>query len=392
MSSNISYEQRGVSAHKEDVVRAVSHLDPGVFPGAFCKAVPDVFTGSPDHCVLLHADGAGTKSSLAYLHYKRHGDPAVFHGIAQDSLIMNIDDMLCVGALGPYVLSNTIGRNAKLVPGEVIQAIVAGYERVSRSLEPFGFQITACGGETADVGDLVRTLIVDSSVATRMERSAFINAKHVKAGHAIVGLASFGQATYEDRPNSGIGTNGFTALRHGLLPPRYREEFPESFAPEIYEMAYTGAFDLDDPLPGTSFTVGEACLSPTRTYAPVIAQVLASHREAVSALFHNTGGGQTKCLNFGANVRYVKDNLFPAPPLFRFIRETTGSPLREMLRVFNMGHRMEVVCEPSVAPGVIEIARSFGIEAQVVGRVEPLDGRKELIVETQGETVEFQPH
>lgn len=391
MSNNISYEQRGVSAHKEDVVRAVSHLDPGVFPGAFCKAVPDVFTGSPDHCVLLHADGAGTKSSLAYLHYKRHGDPTVFHGIAQDSLVMNLDDMLCVGALGPYVLSNTIGRNAKLIPGEVIQAIVAGYELVSRGLEAFGFRITACGGETADVGDLVRTLIVDSSVATRMERSAFINAKHVKAGHVIVGLASFGQATYEYRPNSGIGTNGFTALRHSLLSPQHRDDHPESFAPEIYEMAYTGAFDLDDPLPGTSFTVGEACLSPTRTYAPVIAQVLAQQRDAVSALFHNTGGGQTKCLNFGGNVRYVKDNLFAPAPLFRFIRDTTGNPLREMLRVFNMGHRMEVVCEPSAAEGVIEIAQSFGIEAQVVGRVEPFEG-KELIVETQGETVEFRPH
>ncbi len=391
MSSSISYEQRGVSAHKEDVVRAVSHLDPGVFPGAFCKAVPDVFTGSPDHCVLLHADGAGTKSSLAYLHYQRHRDPAIFQGIAQDSLVMNLDDMLCVGALGPYVLSNTIGRNAKLIPGEVVEAVITGYEAVSRSLEPFGFHITACGGETADVGDLVRTIIVDSSVATRMERAAFINTSQVKAGHHLVGLASFGQATYETKPNSGIGTNGFTALRHGLLAPRYRDEYPESFAPEIYEMAYTGAFDIDDPLPDTSFTVGEACLSPTRTYAPVVAQVLQNFRGAISAIFHNTGGGQTKCLNFGSNVRYVKDNLFPAPPLFRFLRQTTGSPLREMLRVFNMGHRMEFACEPSATQGIIEITRSFGIEAQVVGRVEPLEGRKELIVETQGETVEFQP-
>jgi phosphoribosylformylglycinamidine cyclo-ligase len=383
-----TYESRGVSPDKPDVRRALDASDPGLFPGAFCKAVPDVLAGSEQHCVLLHADGAGTKSALAYVHYRQHGDAGVFAGIAQDSLVMNLDDLLCVGCTGPFVLSNTIGRNAKLIPGAVVSEIIRGYERVASDLRRYGVEIVPCGGETADVGDLVRTVVVDSTLVARMRRDEFINCAGVRAGHVIVGLASFGQAVYESSYNSGISTNGFTAARHELLADRYRREFPETFAPDISDLAYTGRFAIDDPLPGTSMTIGEALLSPTRTYAAVMVDVLRYLRTRISAIFHNSGGGQTKCLGFGREVRYVKDNLFPLPPVFRFLREATNLPTREMVRVFNLGHRMEIVCEPTAANDVVEIASRFGVEARVVGRVERHAGRS-LVVCVDGETIEI---
>lgn len=384
-----TYEQRGVSPHKPDVKKAIEDLDPGLFPGAFCKATPDVLTGSPEHCLLLHADGAGTKSAVAYIHYRRHGDASVFEGIAQDSLVMNLDDLLCVGTTGPYVLSNTIGRNARLIPGEAVRAIIHGYENLVGRLREYGVEITSCGGETADLGDVVRTLVVDSTLAVRMRRDEVIDCSNVRPGHVIVGLASFGRAVYEDYENSGIGTNGLTAARHELLTSRYREEFTETYAPEISEVAYTGRFDIDDPLSETSMTVGEALLSPTRTYAPVMVPVLARYRGQISAIFHNTGGGQTKCLNFGGNVRYEKDDLFPMPPIFSFIQRECGLSLHEMARVFNLGHRLEIVCDPAVSSEIIDIARGFGVEAKIVGRVRESSAGRSLALTVGGETLEF---
>lgn len=383
-----SYETRGVSTAKPEVKQALAGLAPGLFPGAFCKAVPDGLTGSEDHCLLTHADGAGTKAVLAYLYYQRHGDVGVFAGIAQDSLVMNLDDLLCVGATGPFVFSNTIGRNSKKIPGEVVRALIHGYEAFASRIRPFGIDLVACGGETDDLGDLVRTLVVDSTVVVRMRRDLFIDCSGAKPGHVIVGLASFGQASYENTENSGIGANGFTALRHGLLKASYREEFPESYAPEIADLAYTGSCDIDDPVPDSPFTVAEACLSPTRTYAPVLLPVLKEFRTSISAVYHNTGGGQTKCLHFGADVRYHKDNLFPPPPIFRFIAAQTGTSSKEMLQVFNMGHRLEIVCDARVAGDIIALAASFGVEARIVGRVEAAPGRS-LRVEIDGKIIEF---
>jgi phosphoribosylformylglycinamidine cyclo-ligase len=387
--SERTYESRGVSPDKPDVKHALGSSDPGVFPGAFCKAVPDLLSGSAQHCVLLHADGAGTKSALAYIHYREHGNAAVFAGIAQDSLVMNLDDLLCVGCTGPFVLSNTIGRNAKLIPGAVVSEIIRGYERLAEDLRRYGLEIVPCGGETADVGDLVRTVVVDSTLAARMRRDEFINCAGVRAGHAIVGLASFGKAAYESSFNSGIGTNGFTAARHELLAAKYRDEFPETFAPDIADLAYTGRFGIDDPLPGSSMTIGEALLSPTRTYGPVLVEVLQHFRPQISGIIHNSGGGQTKCLGFGRDVRYVKDNLFPLPPVFRFLREATDLPTREMVRVFNLGHRMEIICEPAVASEIVAVALRFEVEARVVGRVEHEAGGRSLLVCVDGETIEI---
>ncbi len=385
----ITYEDRGVSAGKADVKAAIKAVDPGLFPGAFCKAVPDVLGGSPDHCLLLHADGAGTKAAVAYMHYRRHKDASIFYGIAQDSLVMNLDDLACVGASGPFALSNTIGRNAKLVPGEVIEAIVTGYEMLAQKLKGYGIDIHGCGGETADVGDLVRTIIVDSTMAVRMARADFVDCSRVACGHDIVGLASSGRAVYEETYNSGVGSNGFTAMRHEVLAGKYREEFPETYAPEIAGIAYTGKWDIDDALPGTPMTVCEALLSPTRTYAPVLREIIGRYRNAISAVFHNTGGGQTKCLSFGENIKYVKDNLFPVPPVFAFVREQTGLSEREMYRVFNMGHRIEIVCEPVVSAAIIDISGKFGIEARVVGRTEVGDGGVSLDVIAPGGTISY---
>ncbi|MGD0231460.1 MAG: AIR synthase related protein [Syntrophorhabdales bacterium] len=384
-----TYEDRGVSPHKSDVKSAIKGADSGLFPGAFCKAIPDVFGNSPDHCLLLHADGAGTKSALAYIHYRRHGDAAIFHGIAQDSLVMNLDDLACVGAFGPFVLSNTIGRNAKLIPGDVLRAIIEGYDNLAKKLKEYGIEIHSCGGETADVGDLVRTIVVDSVLATRMARRDFVDCSRVRPGHEIIGLASDGRAIYESAYNSGVGSNGFTALRHELLTYRYREEFPETYAPDIAGLAYNGACDIDDGLPGTDMTIGEALLSPTRTYAPVLREVLGRYRGYISAVFHNTGGGQTKCMNFGDNILYMKDNLFPPPPVFEFLKRHTNLPSREMFRVFNMGHRVEIVCDPVVRDPIIETAKRFGVGARVIGRTESQKGDVSLVIVTPTQTIEY---
>jgi phosphoribosylformylglycinamidine cyclo-ligase len=383
-----SYEQRGVSPHKPDVKAATAQLDKGLFPGAFCAASPDIFGHSEAHCLLSHADGAGTKSSLAYLHYLKHGDASIFEGIAQDSLVMNTDDLLCVGAVGPYILSNTIGRNAKKVPGEVVTAIIRGYKQTVEMLAAHGIEVTIAGGETADVGDLVRTLIVDSSLTTRMERARFIDASQVRAGQVIVGLASDGRAGYEAKPNSGVGSNGLTALRHDLLHKKYREETPETFAPEIGEVAYTGTFYIDDPVPGLNMTVGEALLSPTRTYAPIVKKILDTGKDGISAIFHNTGGGQTKCLNFGRGIHYIKDGLLPLAPFFEFVRYATGASWRDMLRTYNCGTRMEIVCDEGRAAEIIDIAESYNVKAKIVGRTEAAAQNK-LTVETPEGAIEF---
>ncbi len=393
MSDKPSYEARGVSASKSEVHAAIANLHKGVFPGAFCKILPDLLLGDRDFCTVMHADGAGTKSVLAYLHYQNTGDPSVFAGIAQDSLVMNLDDLLCVGADGPFLLSNTIGRNAKRVPGEVISALIHGYEAVCAQLADFGVEVYGCGGETADVGDVVRTVIADSTLMTRMRRSDVVDASQAKPGHVLVGLASFGQAKYEPRYNSGIGSNGLTQARHDVFGGDMKVAFPESFAPEISDVAYTGYADLNTRLEGTPLTLLEALLSPTRTYAPVLIPLLRDIRSMsarpISAIFHITGGGQLKPLSFGQGVRYVKDNLFPLPPLFRYLQTTQGLSLEEMARVYNLGHRLEVACEPDFAPEVIERAADLGVEARIVGHIGAYyDGRSSMRLEHAGEVVE----
>lgn len=370
VSKPIRYEDRGASADKGDVHKAIAGEHPGLYPGAFCKVLPDTLTGSPDHCLLIHADGAGTKSILAYLHWKETGDAGVFRGVAQDALVMNIDDLGCVGSFGPYLLSNTIGRNAKLVPGEVIAEIIAGYRDCIATLREQGIAVESGGGETADLGDTVRTLVVDSTVVARARRADILTGDRLRPGLAIVGLSSGGKAVYEARENSGLGSNGFTLLRHEFLSSHYKQKYPEVFAPEIADLAYTGRFRLSDPLPGASMTVGEALLSPTRTYLPVLKAVLEQAGPRVAAIFHNTGGGQAKCLRFGKGLLYVKDNLFDPQPVFRYLKESGPLEPRELYRTLNMGHRMEILCDPAAAPDIIAISQGFGIAAQVVGRTE----------------------
>ncbi len=383
----INYEARGVSPHKPDVKSAIKDIDQGLFPRAFCKAIPDIF-GSKDNCFLLHADGAGTKSSLAYIYYKENNDSGVFEGIAQDSLVMNLDDLLCVGATEKFILSNTIGRNYKLISGEIIKKVISGYVKVINLLEPYGIKIYNCGGETADLGDLVRTIVVDSVLATKILKKSFIDCSKVRPNQDIVGLASFGKAVYEKEYNSGIGTNGFTSARHEVLSAKYKKKYPESFAPDIVKLAYTGKFDLNDRLPGTKITVGQGLLSPTRTYAPVVKDILKKYRSGISAIFHNSGGGQTKCLNFGEKIKYIKDNLFPAPPIFKLIKENTDLTQYEMHRVFNMGHRLEFVCDPKISAQIIKISEKYGIEGRVVGRTEPAP-KTSLSLETSDEILNY---
>lgn len=384
-----SYEKRGVSANKPDVKRAIGGIDQGLFPDAFCKAVPDFFSNSPQHCVLSHADGAGTKSVLAYMHYKIFGNANIFKGIAQDSLVMNLDDVLCVGALGPFLFSNTIGRNSKRIPGDVIRAVIHGYEEFADNLSRFDIELIGCGGETADLGDLVRTIIVDSTLTVRMLREDFIDCSLVQPGHVIIGLASDGQSIYESEENTGIGTNGFTALRHSILASDYRIEFPETFAPEIGDLAYSGSRKATERLPGTEYSLLDACLSPTRTYAPVLAAILPEFRRSISAIFHNTGGGQTKCVNFGHNVHYIKDNLFDLPPIFQFLRDEIDIPPRDLLQIFNVGHRLEIVCQETVADEIMATIQSFNIATKIVGRVEEAPGRS-LSVTFDGETYQYE--
>ena len=386
MSQDISkrYAQRGVSASKEDVHNAIKNIDKGLFPQAFCKIVPDYLTNDNEYCLIMHADGAGTKSSLAYMYWKETGDISVWKGIAQDALIMNIDDLLCVGATDNIMLSSTIGRNKNLITGEVISAIINGTEELISELKSFGVTIHSTGGETADVGDLVRTIIVDSTVTARMKRSNVIDNANIKPGDVIVGLASFGQSTYETEYNGGMGSNGLTSARHDVFDNYLAEKFPESFDKAVPEdLVYSGTKKLTDSVEASPLDAGKLVLSPTRTYAPVIKKILASvDKSLLHGMVHCSGGAQTKILHFVENLHIIKDNLFEVPPLFKLIQEESGTDWKEMYQVFNMGHRMELYVKPEVAEDIIKISKSFNVEAQVIGRVEAAS-KKQLTIESE---------
>ena len=384
MSDN-RYQQRGVSAGKEDVHNAIKKLDKGLFPQAFCKIVPDYLTGDENYCLVMHADGAGTKSSLAYMYWKKTGDLSVWKGIAQDALIMNLDDLLCVGATGPIMLSSTIGRNKNLIPGEVISEIINGTEEILAELRSYGLEIHSTGGETADVGDLVRTIIVDSTVVCRMRRDEVISNHNIQAGDVIVGLASDGQANYESFFNGGMGSNGLTSARHDVFDHSLAIEFPESFDGAIpADLVYSGTKKLQDSVEGAPLDAGKLVLSPTRTYAPIIQQILAKHRSNIHGMVHCSGGAQTKVLHFVHDVHVIKDNLFPIPPLFKMIQAESQTPWQEMYKVFNMGHRMEVYVPQELAVEIIEISKSFGVDAKIVGRVEQHVGKQVTIQSEKG--------
>lgn len=380
--SDQRYNQRGVSASKEDVHNAIKNIDKGLYPKAFCKIVPDFLGNDPAYCNIMHADGAGTKSSLAYIYWKETGDLNVWKGIAQDALIMNIDDLLCVGATDNILLSSTIGRNKNLIPGEVISAIINGTNELVGELAAMGVNIYPTGGETADVGDLVRTIIVDSTVTCRMKRADVIDNANIRPGDVIVGLSSSGQATYEKEYNGGMGSNGLTSARHDVFANYLAEKYPESYNPDIPgDLAYSGSCKLTDMIAETGLDAGKLVLSPTRTYAPVIKKILAELRPFIHGMVHCSGGAQTKILHFVDQLRVVKNNLFPVPPLFQLIQQESKTDWKEMYKVFNMGHRMEIYLPAEQASQVIEISRSFNIEAQIVGYVEQ-SGQKELIIES----------
>jgi phosphoribosylformylglycinamidine cyclo-ligase len=380
MSSDNSqrYNQRGVSASKEDVHNAIKNIDKGLFPKAFCKIVPDYLTNDDAYCLIMHADGAGTKSSLAYLYWKETGDISVWKGIAQDALIMNIDDLLCVGATDNILLSSTIGRNKNLIPAEVISAIINGTEELIAELKSFGVTIHSTGGETADVGDLVRTIIVDSTVTARMKRSDVIDNANIQPGDVIVGLASFGQAKYEKSYNGGMGSNGLTSARHDVFAKYLAEKYPESFDAAVpYELVYSGQTKLTDTVQDSPIDAGKLVLSPTRTYAPIIKAILSNYTSNdIHGMVHCSGGAQTKVLHFVDNVHVIKDNLFPVPPLFKLIQENSKTDWKEMYQVFNCGHRMELYVPQEIANDIIAISESFGVEARIVGRVEASENKK----------------
>ena len=382
---------RGVSASKEDVHNAIKNIDKGLFPKAFCKVIPDILGGNPEYCNIMHADGAGTKSSLAYLYWKETGDLSVWKGIAQDSLIMNIDDLLCVGAVDNILVSSTIGRNKLLIPGEVISAIINSTDELLAELREMGVGVYVTGGETADVGDLVRTIIVDTTVTCRMKRSDVINNANIQAGDVIVGMSSYGQATYEKEYNGVMGSNGLTSARHDVFSKYLAEKYPESYDKAVpEELVYSGTLKLTDNVEGSPLDAGKLVLSPTRTYAPVIKQLLDEMRHKVHGMIHCSGGAQTKILHFMPDgCKVVKDNLFPIPPLFRVIKEQSGTDWQEMYKVFNMGHRMEVYLAPEYAERVIGISQSFGIDAQIVGRVEKSDWEG-LVIESEFGKFEYQ--
>ena len=383
------YNLRGVSAGKEDVHNAIKNVDKGLFPQAFCKIVPDYLSDDDAYCIVMHADGAGTKSSLAYMYWKKTGDISVWKGIAQDALIMNIDDLLCVGATDKILLSSTIGRNKNLIPGEVISAIINGTEELLETLRNQGIGIHSTGGETADVGDLVRTIIVDSTVVCRMKRADVISNHTIQPGDVVVGLASFGQASYESTYNGGMGSNGLTSARHDVFNHSLAEEFPETFDPSVpKDLVYSGSKNLTDPVENSPVDAGKLVLSPTRTYAPVIKKILDHHRSEIHGMVHCSGGAQTKVLHFVDNVHVVKNNLFPVPPLFKLIQEESSTDWKEMYKVFNMGHRMEIYVSPELADSIIAISNSFGIAAQIVGHVEAFDGKK-LTIESPYGTFEY---
>jgi len=373
------YQQRGVSATKEDVHRAIRHIDKGLFPQAFCKIVPDWLGGDPTYCNIMHADGAGTKSSLAYLYWRATGDLSIWKGIAQDAVVMNTDDLLCVGAVDNILLSSTIGRNKHLIPGEVIQAIIEGTEEVLQLLRDYGMNIISTGGETADLGDLVRTIVVDSTVTARMQRDEVISNDRITAGDVIVGLASFGQASYETEYNGGMGSNGLTSARHDVFHHLLAEDYPESYDPQVpAKLVYSGSRSLTEKLTvdGQKITVGKLVLSPTRTYAPIVQQILKDYRSQIHGMVHCSGGAQTKVLHFIENLHVVKNNLFTTPPLFQLIQQESQTPWQEMYQVFNMGHRLELYVPESLANDIIDVSESFGVAAQIIGRVESAERKK----------------
>lgn len=381
MSDNNRYNQRGVSAQKEDVHRAVAKLDKGLFPNAFCKIYPDYWAGDEAYCNLMHADGAGTKSILAYMYWKETGDMSVWKGIAIDSIVMNIDDMLCVGATGPFTYSSTIGRNKRLIPGDVISEIINGTQSYFDRLAEYGIDVRFLGGETADVGDVVRTIIVDGTMGCRMRRDKLITTEKMQAGDVVVSLASYGQASYEDEYNSGMGSNGLTSARHEMLKKEYATKYPESVDPNLpNDVVYNGKYALTDKT-STSLDVGKMILSPTRTYAPVILKVLQQHFDKIHGIIHCSGGGQSKCLHYLPKpLRVVKNNLLPVPPLFTMIQESAGTDWREMYQVFNMGQRLEIFTDADTAQSIIAISKSFNIDAQVSGYVENAE-KKEVVVD-----------
>ena len=384
------YQMRGVSADKEDVHAAIKHIDKGLFPKAFCKIVPDYLTNDNDYCLVMHADGAGTKSSLAYMYWKKTGDLSVWKGIAQDALIMNLDDLLCVGAVDEILISSTIGRNKNLIPGEVIKALIEGTQELVDELNAHGMKLTLTGGETADVGDLVRTIIVDSTVTARLKRKDVIDNANIQSGDVIVGLASFGQATYESEYNGGMGSNGLTSARHDVFHKSLAAEFPESFDPLVPDaLVYTGTKKLQDPVNGVPLDAGKLVLSPTRTYAPVMKAILKKMgSDAIHGAVHCSGGAQTKVLHFIDNGHIIKDNMFPIPPLFEMIQAESKTDWREMYKVFNMGHRLELYVSPEHAEQIISVSNSFDIDAQIIGRVEE-SSIKKLTLTTPNGTFEY---
>ena len=392
MSQEVSkrYAQRGVSASKEDVHNAIKNIDKGLFPKAFCKIVPDYLTNDEDYCLIMHADGAGTKSSLAYMYWKETGDVSVWKGIAQDALIMNIDDLLCVGATDNIMLSSTIGRNKNKIPGEVLSAIINGTEELLEDLDQFGVKIHSTGGETADVGDLVKTIIVDSTVTARIKRTDVIDNANIKAGDVIVGLASFGQATYEAEYNGGMGSNGLTSARHDVFHNYLAEKYPESFDNAVpKDLVYSGNTKLTDEVENSPINAGKLVLSPTRTYAPIIKEILSKYNsDSIHGMVHCSGGAQTKILHFIDNLHIIKDNMFSIPPLFKLIQEQSKTDWKEMYQVFNCGHRMEIYVSPDIAEDIIAISKSYNVDAQIIGRVEE-SGSKKLTIKSEFGVFEY---
>jgi len=394
MNSSDRYAQRGVSSSKSEVHAVVDKLDRGVFPGAFCKIGSDVLTGNDEKCNIIHSDGSGTKSTLAYLHYKETGDPKGFRKTAQDSLVMNIDDLLCVGAIDGILISSTVNRNARAIPAEALGQLISGTEDFLATLREYGVGVHSGGGETADVGDLTGTVTVDSCAVVVMDRSAVVDNANIKPGLVIVGLASAGQANYETFENSGIGSNGLTSARHDLLCPYYLEKYPETVdLTTDRQYLYCGPYKMSDPLPDSSMTVGDALLSPTRTYAPIIKQLLTENRDEIYGMVHCSGGGQTKCIRFGSGVHHIKDNFLPVPPVFTAIQTASGTSDEEMFRVYNMGHRMDIYCKPEAAAGIIAKSEAFGIPAQIVGRTEATqreDGQNHVTIQHNGKTLTYE--
>ncbi len=386
MTDTSRYDKRGVSASKEDVHNAISELDKGLFPKAFCKVVPDILAGDKNYCTVMHADGAGTKSSLAYMYWKETGDMSVWKGIAQDAIVMNLDDLLCVGITNNILLSSTIGRNKNLIPGEVIAAIINGTEEFCQQMNELGVGITLTGGETADVGDLVRTIIVDSTVTARIRRSQIISNGNIQDGDVIIGLSSYGKAKYEQEYNSGMGSNGLTSARHDVFASYLSQKYPDSFDPSVpKDLVYSGKYKLTDQVEEIGMTAGKMVLSPTRTYAPIIRDVIANYHPVIHGLVHCSGGAQTKVMNFVHNLHVVKDNLFPIPPLFKTIQETSGTDWQEMYKVFNMGHRFEIYVYPEFADDIISLSNEYGVDAKIVGYCANHHGKKLTLRTEKGE-------